>query len=302
MNTYRTLAAIKFLVLYFCFNRGDTFRKALSRVGEIRSLVPRGVVMMALTATATWRLRTQVSIILGMTNEVVVVVSPCKENLMFAVGKFESIAKTFRPMLERLRSEKTYFPRTVIHCRRYKDCSAICEYFRDTLGRDFTVPADTPDLPNFRLLDMYVSCTEEVVKDEILETFTASNSTLRVIVATCAFGMGVDCPGVRNVIHLGPPSDVESYVQETGRAGRDGQPSLALLLLTPRTHRHTEKTMIDYATNSSECRQDVLFNDFDKYTHVDMGSCLCCDVCAQSCVCGSCDTKHSPFLFIGSLL
>ncbi len=49
--------------------------------------------------------------------------------------------------------------------------------------------------------------------------------------ATVAFGMGLDCPNVRRIIHWGPSTDVEQYVQETGRAGRDGLPVVAILYL-----------------------------------------------------------------------
>lgn len=85
----------------------------------------------------------------------------------------------------------------------------------------------SPDcFPRFRLVDMYTHCTHQTVKDQVLELFT-SPSSLRVVVATIAFGMGVDCPDVRQIIHWGVPEDVETYVQET--AGRDGFLSCAVL-------------------------------------------------------------------------
>ncbi len=72
---------------------------------------------------------------------------------------------------------------------------------------------------------MFLSCTDPVVKEEIIQSFTCTKeSRLRIVVATVAFGMGIDCHDVREVIHLGAPNVLESYVQETGRAGRDGLP------------------------------------------------------------------------------
>ncbi len=71
--------------------------------------------------------------------------------------------------------------------------------------------------------------THPSVKNKLLKQFTSS-STLRVIVATSAFGMGVDCPDVRQVIHWGVPDDTQMYIQESGRAGRDRRSALTLLL------------------------------------------------------------------------
>ena len=79
--------------------------------------------------------------------------------------------------------------------------------FKNALAADFTEPPGSPDLPMLRLVDMYMSCTEEVVKQEIIKAFT-HNTKLRIVAATVAFRMGVHCYGVREVIHLGLPDDM----------------------------------------------------------------------------------------------
>ena len=78
---------------------------------------------------------------------------------------------------------------------------------------------------------MFISLTEHIHKQQILSLFT-NESNLRVVIATVAFGMGVDCSNVRQIIHIGLPDDVCCYIQETGRAGRDGNTSVVTLLLS----------------------------------------------------------------------
>ena len=192
---------------FLLIDRGDTFRETLSRIGELRSLVDEHIKMLALTATATSQLRIDVGRALGMRNEVVISISPCKANLMYGTGCMKSIPETFQPMLERLQQERTTYPRTIVYCQRFQDCSDIYLFFRNNLKESFTEPEGAPDIPKFRLLDMYLSCTDTIVNEEIINMFT-KDSCLRIVVATVAFGMGIDCPNVRQVIHVGPPSDI----------------------------------------------------------------------------------------------
>ena len=133
--------------------RGETFRHSLLiRLGEIRSVIPAGVNIMALTATATRALQHNVAEILGMWNPVTVAVSPCKVNIIYAVGTYTTLKETFAPLLLRLRTERLNLPRTIIYCRRHEDCADLYLHFKEGLGSEFTEPCDAP--PTIRALGL----------------------------------------------------------------------------------------------------------------------------------------------------
>ena len=146
---------------------------------------------------------------------------------------------------------------------------------------------DAPDQSRFRLVDMFHRHTDPSVRSNIVQLFT-SESQLRIVICTVSFGMGINCPDVRRVIHVSPPDDTESYIQETGRCGRDGLACNATLILSnriPRTLDHSMKTYI----SESRCRRDVLFESFENYKHLCLDrKCMCCDVCKGSCDCMDC--------------
>ena len=81
-------------------------------------------------------------------------------------------------------------------------------------------------------MDMFTAYTIPAVKERRLESFWPPNGILRIVIATIAFGMGLDCPNVRRIIHWGPSSDIDQYMQETGHAGTDGMEGVAVLYVT----------------------------------------------------------------------
>ena len=107
---------------------------------------------------------------------------------------------------------------------------------------------------------MFSACTRPDVKDAILSRFS-SDSSLHVVVATIAFGMGLDCPDVRRIIHWGPPSDIESYIQEVGCAGRDGLKAAAVLHYTDADlgEWHVENTLKEYVGTKTSVGENYGF-------------------------------------------
>ena len=178
---------------------------------------------MALTATATVKSRDKIVKILGMCNPVVISQSPDKSNLIYRVQARTSVEKVFAPLVEKLRKERTNMPRVIIFCRKCEECATIYEFFRLALMEEFTEPIGAPNLARYRLVDMFMSATDQTVKDSIVNSFCTQDKQLRVVISTIAFGMGVDCANVRQIVHWGVAADVESYVQESGRAGRNGK-------------------------------------------------------------------------------
>ena len=196
----------------------------------------------------------------------------------------------FKDLLMDVLDKRTQTLRTIIFCQSQEECARLYIYFKHHMGNAFTEPIGAPgNLSRFRMIDMYTSYTHQSVKNSISQRFPARGSSLRVIISTVAFGMGVDCPDVHRIIHVGPPSDIEMYVQQTCRAGRDGERSNCILLYGPGMKRYREKSIIDCCENITICRLDTHYSDFELYKHDhSLIGCCCCDICARKCECNNC--------------
>jgi len=138
---------------------------------------------MALTATATIKDREDISQTLGLRHPYILALCPTKPNIRYSVARFKSVSETFHHFAERLTNEKDLFPKTGI---TFKMCADIYLYLKDFLGFDSTVPYDAPDIPEFRIIDMFTSVVTSDHKSSIIELFK-ENTKLRVVVATTAF-------------------------------------------------------------------------------------------------------------------
>ena len=272
---------------------GDQFRKAFARIGDLRSLIPKNVNVLALTATATTETLSVVIERLSMHNVTIVAVPPSRDNVMYKImPKVSSNIHAFTDkIVEEISSMRLKYPKTIVYVRTYKDCISLYQLLKSKMGHNFTEPIGYPNLSGYRLIEMYTRLLPSEKKDEVLYSFSAVKTNIRLVIATTAFGMGVDCQDISRVIHWGIPSTTEEYIQETGRSGRNGKPSVGMLYIKGNT-KHVTPYMKSYIENNSLCRRNLLFKNYLMYSEKsDLYGCQCCDICCKTCVCVKCTSQ-----------
>ena len=215
---------------------------------------------MALTATAKNSFRGKIASTLGMPHPLVFSVSPAKANILYPVRHMSTIEETFKLLVSTLESEGTKTGRTIIYCRKIDYCAKLCSFFKHELKEKSArvFPHDAPDISKYHTVDMYIGETEPAIRDNLLTGLHLNGSPIRVVIATSAFGMGVDCSNIRQVIHFVSAEDTDTYIQETGRAGRDGLLACAILIINKGNNRY-----IDECTEVQNPRyKDVTLNAY----------------------------------------
>ncbi|HEY3278869.1 MAG TPA: ATP-dependent DNA helicase RecQ [Gemmatimonadales bacterium] len=233
---------------------GNEFRPVYRRLGALRWALGRPPTI-ALTGSATPAARADILAVLGLPDAEVVVTSFDRPNLVFAVERVPGDRERFRRARALIREAGG--PAVL-----YTPTRRLTELVTRALLRTSVRAAP------------YHAGLSAGIRRRVLGAFLGDR--VGVVVATSAFGMGIDKPDVRRVIHWGPPRTLEAYYQEAGRAGRDGEPAECRILwrpgdlgwgeIAPAMRRYVE---------TRRCRRRMLLEYFGERIE----RCSGCDVC-----------------------
>ncbi len=213
---------------------GHDFRQDYRRLSAAVSACGRPPVT-AVTATATPQVRADISQSLGLRDPFTLVTGFVRNGLTLEVRRCRQGAEKLRAVTGALAEVPG---RALVYCGRIRDCEETAEALR----ADGIAAA------------AYHGGLDGPVRNRVQAAFTGGE--LRVVVATSAFGMGVDIPDIRQVIHRDFPACLEDYHQAAGRAGRDGRPARCLLLYNP-ADRGLQELFIEQSYPEREAVREV---------------------------------------------
>ncbi len=211
---------------------GQDFRPSYLRIVNFIQELPRRPVVGAFTATATKQVREDVERILGLKNPVRTITGFDRPNLFFEVLRPERKDPELLSLLAQRRRKSG-----IIYCSTRKKVETVCELLQD----------------NGYAATRYHAGLEEEERSANQEDFLYDRKT--IMVATNAFGMGIDKSNVSFVIHYNMPKSIEAYYQEAGRAGRDGSDADCILMFQSGDVQ-TARFLINNGSDNEELEPD----------------------------------------------